>query len=392
MTRQNFSRIASIILYILGLFLVVYVRAINFSVESVDMHYFVLPWYDFIVAHGVFKAFAFDFYNYNPPYLYLLALTTLLPWLPKIAAVKLLSCVFDIVAAVAVYRIVVFEKKDPLWGLLGAFAMLLLPTVFIESGHWGQCDILYTAFLLFMLDSLLREKYVRGLIFFSIAFVFKFQAVFLAPIILYLLFKRKLSLYSLLYPVGIYLLSILPAWLAGRPFLDLVKIYFSQADLYHSLSSNAPSIYFPWSNGQYYSTANVLIGLGIVSIFTLLFLIFRCRQPMAGSTKIYLFDACLLTFFVPMLTPKMHERYFFPAALLFMVVVFYDKKAVFWAFLIQISSMLSYINFLYLYPGDLTFVAFIINLGLIIPILVWYYFKNKEILTGENLPLTATSG
>lgn len=239
------NKIAVIVFSILALFLSVYIRTLNFSVESSDMHEFVIPWYNFIVGHGVFHSFAYNFYNYNPPYLYLLALTTLFRAIPKIMAIKLLSTIFDVVAAYAVYRIVSLIKQDRYWGIFAFFTVLLTPVVFIESSHWGQCDIIYTAFLLFMLDSLIRKKYIRGLIFFSIAFVFKFQAVFLAPIMLYLLIKKKIPVTALLYSLGIYFLSILPAWLAGRSLISLIKIYLSQAETYKMLSMNAPTCIIP---------------------------------------------------------------------------------------------------------------------------------------------------
>jgi Gpi18-like mannosyltransferase len=320
------SKMLPVLLIILGLFFVSYVRFLYFSVESSDAYLFILPWYDFISQHGLIHAFAYNFYNYNPPYLYLIGLTTLVTWLPKLVAIKLISVVFDFVAAIAAYHLVLYKKKDCQWAWLAFFAVLLSPAVFIESGLWAQCDIIYTAFLLWMLDALLQEKYIRGLVFFSIAFVFKFQAVFLAPIILYLLIKRKLPIYSLVYPLGIYFLSLLPAWLAGRSLRELISIYFSQANFYKSLSMNAPSLYYPWRGEAFYSTTTVLIGLGIAALFTSLYLLMRCKKPVFQSTEIFFYDACLLTFFIPFLTPKMHERFFFPAVLFFSLQFSLTKK------------------------------------------------------------------
>jgi Gpi18-like mannosyltransferase len=297
--------------------------------------------------------------------------------IPKIIAIKLLSTIFDVVAAYAVYRIVSFVKQDRNWGIFAFFTVLLTPVVFIESSHWGQCDIIYTAFLLFMLDSQLRKKYIRGLIFFSIAFVFKFQAVFLAPILLYLLIKRRIPVSALLYSLGIYLLSILPAWLAGRPFFDLVKIYISQAGTYKLLSMNAPNIYYPWKNSSDFSQTTVWIGLAVAAMFTLGFLVVRLKKPFIEDNRIFLYDACLLSFFIPFLTPLMHERYFFPAALFLVLITFLDKRMLYQALLLQVSSVLSFFNFLYLIPADLTYPAFIINL-LLAPILIFVYFKRLK--------------
>ena len=72
----------------LGFFLAVALRLSLFAFESGDYRRFLSPWYDFIVSNGGFSALEYDFSNYSPLYLYLLALATYLP-LPKLYAIKL---------------------------------------------------------------------------------------------------------------------------------------------------------------------------------------------------------------------------------------------------------------------------------------------------------------
>jgi Gpi18-like mannosyltransferase len=366
------NSISEIVYLIFGIGLAIYVRWQQFSIVSMDATGFVLPWYHYFVAHGFWPALADNFYNYNPPYLYLIGIATFFKSIPPLAAIKLISVVFDVSAAFAVYRITTHFYSDKRYAWLAFLTVLLLPTVFIDSSQWGQCDVIYASFLLWSIAALIEEKYVGGLILFSIAFVFKAQAIFLAPLFLVLLLKKKFPWYSLLWPPVIYFLSLLPAWLAGRPLVDLLTIYFTQANAYPSLSMNAPSLFFPLGKMGLYSESMVWIGLGITACFVALYLIYRLRKPFRQETLFYLYDACYLTFLIPFFLPKMHDRYFFPATLFFLVMLFLDRKTIWPAILVEISSLLSYINWLYDLPVNLTEISFWINIGLVLWIILWY--------------------
>lgn len=360
---------------IAGIIISLYLRIVFFPYYSGDSHDFLVPWYDFIASHGFIQSLSQNFYNYNPPYIYLIGLATFFRWIPKLFAIKIISVLFDFVAAAAAFCIVSLKRADKQRAWLAFFTVLMAPTVFIESGFWGQCDIIYTSFILWMVYFLLREKYFTALVCFSLAFVFKSQAVFFAPLILFLLIRRKLPAYSLFIPIVIYLLSILPAWAAGRPLLDLFSIYFSQAGTYNSLSMNAPSLFFFFSGEANYSLTGIAIGLILAVLFVIGYLTLRIKKNFLDSLDFYFFDACLLAFFLPFLLPKMHERYFFPAALFFLIVAYFDKKALWIGILLQLSNLLSYLGFLYRLPVNTTAIAFAINLILAVFIVIWYWKK-----------------
>src|ERR1700680_3614547 len=88
------------ILFVLAIVL----RVSLYHVTTSDYTIFVSQWYDFIQTHGGFAAMKYNFSNYNPPYLYLLALTTFLP-IPKLIAIKTLSVVFDAMLGLFAYLI-----------------------------------------------------------------------------------------------------------------------------------------------------------------------------------------------------------------------------------------------------------------------------------------------
>src|SRR6185437_2951646 len=95
---QWLAHCAITILFLLSLAL----RLSLYHVITNDYTVFLSPWYDFIKNHGGFAALKYNFSNYNPPYLYLLALATYTP-IPKLAAIKTISVIFDAVLALFTY-------------------------------------------------------------------------------------------------------------------------------------------------------------------------------------------------------------------------------------------------------------------------------------------------
>ncbi|MBV5323688.1 hypothetical protein JZU51_02945, partial [bacterium] len=95
-------------LFLYGLILLgIAARIYLLPVVSLDMKAYLLPWYDYIAAHGAWASLGEEFSNYTPPYLYLLALATLTNGiLSKVTAIKLISILFDFFNACLIYRIV----------------------------------------------------------------------------------------------------------------------------------------------------------------------------------------------------------------------------------------------------------------------------------------------
>jgi Gpi18-like mannosyltransferase len=212
---------------VIGFLLAFALRVSLYHVETSDYTLFVSQWYDFIRSHG-FAAFKSSFSNYNVPYLYLLGLTTCLP-IPKLVAIKTLSVVFDMVLGIFTYLIISLRYKRSYAAIIGALVILLAPTIFINSAAWGQADATYTAFCLGSLYFLLRGRPAWACVFFGLAISFKLQAIFFAPVLLVLLLKRRLPLkYLVILPV-IFLLLLVPAFIAGRDAQSLLTIYIEQA-------------------------------------------------------------------------------------------------------------------------------------------------------------------
>ena len=306
------------------------------------------PWYDAIVSYGGMPALAYHFSNYTPPYLYLLILTTRLNFLHPLAAIKLVSVIFDFITAFVVFKIMRLHFVKG-WVPFGAALLLLLtPTIFINSALWGQCDIIYTLFLLAFLFFTLRDRPWLAMVCFAISFSFKLQAIFLLPFILIQIMRRKTPWYSLLLVPLVYLLAIIPAWIEGRPLLELLLIYKVQAfdGSYFSLSMNAanPFIFFPDSLYNLF----VPIGTGIAVLAGVGLALEAVKRHQMVTQERLILEATTLLTLMPFILPRMHERYFFPAAAFMLLLVWYKPRFFWVAALFQLTNFLSYIPFLYM--------------------------------------------
>ena len=312
-----------------------------FPYETYDSRNFLGPWYDHLRQNG-FQGFKTGFSDYTPPYLYLLWLATYLP-MPKLYAIKSFSLLADFALALVVLLIVRLKyDRRPVW--LAAFAAVLFaPTIFFNSALWGQCDAIYATFLLAALYCLLRHWAGRALLFFSIAFAFKLQALFLLPLFFVLWAKGELPLkYFLLLP-AVYVTLCLPALLAGRPFYDLLTIYLAQTNTYPRLTSSAPNLYQWLPDNTVFGRAGLIFAVTLVG-----FLCYACLKSEARWGKNLVVRLALTSvLLVPFALPYMHERYFYAADCIAIVYGFYFPRRFYVPLAVVTISLFSYFPFLF---------------------------------------------
>ncbi len=310
-----------------------------------DLGYFLIPWYTYISEHGGFFALRNPFYNYSPPYLYfLVAATTLHGVLPAITAIKLISVCFDFLCSWLLFKLLRIKYPAGVIPYAGFLIVLFTPTVFINSALWGQCDVIYSSFLLACIYFCIKQKYPLALVCFATAFAFKAQSIFLSPLILIFILKRVFSLrYLLLLPVT-FLAWMLPSLLVGYPISSILGTYLNQASYYHELSMNAPNIYALIPNAYY--DIVVPIGAGIAFVVCLIFVWIAASNRVQPDPNHIFFLSLFFTFLMPFILPKMHDRYFYTAALLAVGYAFYQPKFRIVPFALQASSVISYLYFL----------------------------------------------
>ena len=86
------------------IFVSILIKYCFFSFESGDYKRFLLKWYNILNTEGLISVVN-GLGNYNPPYLILLYLLTLIPGSPLIK-IKILSVIFDIIMGFLSYLIV----------------------------------------------------------------------------------------------------------------------------------------------------------------------------------------------------------------------------------------------------------------------------------------------
>ena len=316
--------------------------------ETADYRDFLTRWVQWFRDNGGFRALKSSIGNYNIPYLYFLAAFSYLP-VRDLFLIKLLSIFFDVLLAWSVCRIVSLFRESPALRLLSFLLVLLLPTVFLNGAYWGQCDSIYVALALLGYSCALRDRPVLSMVCIALSFSFKLQAVFLMPIYAVFLFHGKIRWKHLPVFPATYVLTVLPAVLAGRPFAETVTLYFDQLDSVGTgLNYNSPSIFSFLDFHLHSADPELLTRLGILAAFffmavILLLCLIRRRSL---NAKALILAAAVLALGIPFLLPRMHERYFFGADLLTLTACFLLPEAIPAALLTEFASFLGYYAYL----------------------------------------------
>lgn len=318
-------------------------------VESADYTGFLRDWMQEIRMGGGWKSLSAKISNYTSPYMYIM---TLLSYISTndLYALKLVSVFFDYVAAIAVFKILYYMTASKEKAILGMTFLLLSPTVIMDGAYWCQCDIIYTSFLLYSFYYFLQDDGEKSVIFFAISFCFKLQSVFLMPFFIIMwLKKRSIKLCYYLYVPFIYIVSALPAWIAGRSFRDLMLIYFDQSGTYPWGTLNYPNIYALLGEVMPdMRHAAEVSGAGTLMLIMML----GCVAYYIYTRKIYLTNEIMVTLalFTVALTvyslPHMHDRYGFLVDLFAIIYGVYRVRKLPVACGFILISLLSYMPYL----------------------------------------------
>ena len=316
-------------------------RAMVFDYETLDYQDFLTHWVDFFRFNGGFAALDTPVGNYNIPYLYFMALFSY-SGIKDLYLIKLLSVFFDVVLAYGSMMLLGKYAQSPVRRLACFFTVLFLPTVFFNGAVWGQCDSIYVSLAVMSIVLALDGKPVRAMIFIALSFGFKLQAVFLMPVFAVLLIAGKVKLkHFLVFPLT-YVILVLPAVIAGRPFLDTLLLYFGQTgSIGDALNYNSSSLFAILERVQNTALASRLAILAAFLFMLLVIaLVFFGRKQM--TNRVILGAAVLFAIGIPFLLPHMHDRYFFAADIMTVIMAFAAFEYFPGAFLVQFGSLLGY--------------------------------------------------
>ena len=179
----------------------------------------------------------------------------------------------------------------------------------------------------------------------ALSFGFKLQAVFILPVYAVLWMYGKFNWkHFIIFPAA-YIVLVLPAVLLGRPFIETVTLYFGQTGSIGSgLNYNSPSVYafFQYTLPEQYNALASRCGIAgaFVYMAAVLLVCFVKRRQLSDDAV--LGAAVLLAIGIPFLLPHMHDRYFFCADILSLVLAFAAPWSTAAALLVQFASLLGY--------------------------------------------------
>jgi Gpi18-like mannosyltransferase len=329
------------------------VRLAAYHIVTSDYTYFVAKWFTQLQIHPWLSAFQQPFADYAPLYLYMLKILTFIP-VNSLYSEKTLSFLFDILVAYGAYLLVKYTApiKYSSEQLFLVFAVMLsVPTIVVNTSLWGQSDSIYAAGVVFSLYYILRDRPLPAVLAFAFALCVKAQAIFFLPVLLGYYFRKDFRLaWQLLLIPAAFFVSVLPAWLGGGSFTQLLFTYLHQSGEYTDLSVSAQSVF---AYVQYSSASgevrNVLFVLGLLIallvVVGIVALIARLPKEKYTPTTVVLISV-LCVLLLPYVLPRMHERYFYLADVLSVVYAFYNPRHYFLPIAVIFASLISYMPFL----------------------------------------------
>lgn len=358
------------LLFILCLFAFAFlIRWKLMPIESADYWGFLEDWMHQIRDGGGFLSLGRQISNYTSPYMYIMCIVSYITD-NDLYGLKLVSILFDYLAAIAVFLIVYQLTASTRKSIMGMAAILLSPTVILDSAYWCQCDIIYTTFILYALYHFFKNNSKSCMIFVGISFAFKLQAVFILPFLLIMWLKRKtIKLKDFLWIPVIYVVSALPAWIFGRNFKELMLIYFNQSGTYPWGTLEYPNIYAllgeampDMRHAAEVSGAGTFMTIILLGCIAYYFYTKKVRITGELMVTLALFTVTIIVYSLP----HMHDRYGFLIDLLAIIygTLHVKKMPVACGFmLISVLSFMPYLIAVHILPIQYVAIAL---LGLIV--------------------------
>lgn len=375
--QNNLEKIFAVIATVVGVFERYFPR----QWVSADADHYLLPWFSEISNNGGIYGLGKQVGDYNIAYQEAIAIMTHIPFDNALYLYKMLSALFDLGLAVAagllVYHISADDKKK--WnGILAYVVVFCLPTVFLNSCAWAQCDSIYTFFCILCLLFFIQKKETVGLIFLGCALAFKLQAVFLLPFLLFYWFcAKRFSILSFAWvPITVFVVDI-PAFLMGRSLTDIVCVYGGQVSGSGEIFCNYPSFWSIFTNveldwlGKYLPGSAICLSLIVLATFFVECL-HRLETRLEMESFLWIQIALISIYTVVIFMPSMHERYGFLYEILAVILAVLDAKLIIPAIVLELMSLMTYGSFLVNTEINLQILGWI-NIG-IYSFYIYYFF------------------
>ena len=388
-------------------------RVAMLDYETADYTTFLGPWTQ-VYREGGFHTLSENVGDYNLLYQYILLIISRVP-LFDLYLIKWVTVCFDFLLALVMMR-----ASGHLAGRQTAVPVFLivlsLPTVLLDGACWAQCDPVYITFVVLSLYALTTDRPYLSAVSLSIAFAFKLQTIFFFPVVLLgLIHKRFKARHAAAFFLA-YLVTMLPALLAGRPFMDALSVYANQSvgQYYDRLTYNAPNLYlfFPmleFASSQEYTWMRYVGGVDYKAtneyltdalmpalqsaalyaciLLTLIAVIYWLIHYREVTPDMTLDLALFFAIFLPFVMPKIHDRYFFMADMLSVLYAARYKNRRFVPVLVIGASLMCYMPYLTRQrPVDERWLALMMLAALVLVTrdLLGKMRKNRAALAGQK--------
>lgn len=336
--KKNLRILFLVIISILAV--VIRISVIKF--RSHDYENYLAKWIEQIKQMGGFRSLKYIIGDYNVPYIVFLTILSYIPISPLIF-IKAFSIIFDFICAIyaskLVYSIVNKGETSKILSDICYALILFLPTVFINSSIWGQCDIIYVTFIIMSLYYLNKNRVFLSFVLLGVSFAFKLQFIFILPLyVLYYFKKKNISLlHFLLIPI-VNIIMCLPAIIMGKSIKDCILIYFNQVSEYPKIVMGYPNLYNIFVE-FFDSQSMVLVILTVIIIGILLYYILSKKIDLDKNIiRIGLMFSAIMVFFLP----RMHERYGFLPEVLAVIHVLTSKKDYYILIILELMGIAGY--------------------------------------------------
>ena len=347
-------------------------RVAMLDYETADYTTFLGPWTQ-VFREGGFHTLAENVGDYNLIYQYILLIISRVP-LFDLYLIKWVTVCFDFLLALVMMR-----ASGHLAGRGTAVPVFLivlsLPTVLLDGACWAQCDPVYITFVVLSLYALTTDRPYLSAISLSVAFAFKLQTIFFVPVVLLGLIHRRYKARHAAAFFLAYLVTMLPALLAGRPFMDALSVYANQSvgQSYVRLTYNAPNLYlfFPmleFASSQEYTWMRYVSGVDYKAtneyltdalmpalqsaalyaciLLTLIAVVYWLIHYREVTPDMTLDLALFFAIYRPFVMPKIHDRYFFMADMLCVLYAARYRNRRFLPVLVIGASLMCYMPYL----------------------------------------------
>ncbi|SDB54002.1 Mannosyltransferase related to Gpi18 [Pseudobutyrivibrio sp. YE44] len=338
-----------IIYFFVATIISIYARYSSRDFVSTDMEFFLLPWFDDIRNRGGLGALNSLVGDYNITYQTLIAFLTYLPFKPMYMY-KFCSCLFDYLIAGLIYILIAEITGDKQKAVFSHVMFTFLPIVVFNSSLWGQCDAIYSFFVLLSFWLVVREKYQWGFFAFGISLAFKLQSIFFLPFLLfYYIYKKSFSIFNFLYiPVAMVACGSV-GLLKGLPISNLWQVYIAQKDNSTAISLNYPSLWAVTTlNGsELYFNDLYTFAVGLAFMVLLSAMVYLIKLEKEFSLVELVQIAFIFIYTTVIILPGMHERYGYLYIVFGFIAIVLKRKLLLNYLVLCIIDIMTYGDFLF---------------------------------------------